>query len=138
MQVGWISLLTIAGGFATFVSIAPPAQATSTVLAPVSHAATCTVAAEFLGPRRKENRIAWRYRRVSAAETALCRNAGEEFEVWIPGGGYSTLSNSIVYPAHIVEPKVGQRFSLRLIRSEKPVPGWYVSGPYPRPEEYRK
>lgn len=95
--------------------VATPGFATSLGGKGVSSKATvCAVSAKFTGTKFYHGKLLWTFDRTGTAEPINCESIARTFEVLIPSGSFSAISNSNVYPISITEPKPGTEIDLRL------------------------
>lgn len=93
---------------------ATPSFATSVGKSIASKASVCAVSARFTGTKFYHGKLLWLFDRIGNDPTKNCDSISRSFEVLIPSGSFSAISNSNVYPLSIVEPPLGAEIDLQL------------------------
>lgn len=90
------------------------AWATSVGKSVATKADVCAVTGKFTGTKSYHGKLLWIFERIGDAPAKACGAIASTFEVLIPSGSYSAISNSNVYPISITEPKTGSEIELHL------------------------
>ncbi len=128
----WLNRLRFAFFILPFALATTASLATSVGKSVAPSANSCPSSAKFVSTKLVGEKLFWVFEPLAPSPSSApgCTKLARTYEVFIPSGSYSKLSNSNVYPLSITEPKAGAEVDLHVeaIQMKSGETRWLLSG----------